>query len=314
MYSKPKLISEYIVENEIGKGGFAKVEKIRELSSGKAYAKKIYTNHLFKISEIQKEIKINKIISNFNNPYIIKYICSYIENKDEDLDEKYIIFELASKGNLFDLIKSKEMGLNDINCKTIIYKVLKALQVLHTNGICHRDIDPQNIFLDGDRYQIKLGDFGLSDFIYDENEKKILFKNEVGKPHFKAPEMFSKNNYDGEKADIYNIGVLLFVIRTCMYPFLLRRLYNYIINKEEQIYWEKISKLTKLKYRFEIEFDPQFKDLFQKLVAFNPDKRPTIEEILDHPYMYGISHANKEQFILYEDYLIQELNSRYKLL
>ena len=57
-----------------------------------------------------------------------------------------MIFELASKGNLFDYIKSNEIGLGVQNCKVNIYKVLKGIETLHGKGICHRDLDPQKKF------------------------------------------------------------------------------------------------------------------------------------------------------------------------
>lgn len=56
-----------------------------------------------------------------------------------------------------------------------------------------------------------------------------------------------------------------------------------------------------------------FKDLFVKMVAYKPDERLTIEEILNHPYMAEVSHANEEQFKFFEDNLIKELNYRKSL-
>jgi len=71
------------------------------------------------------------------------------------------------------------------------------------------------------------------------------------------------------------------------------------------------AKFTLYKTKYEVEFDlsPQFKDLFIKMVAYNPNERLSIEKIMEHPYMVEISHANQEQFSLYEDNLINELNN-----
>ena len=46
------------------------------------------------------------------------------------------------------------------------------------------------------------------------------------------------------------------------------------------------------------------------MVAYKPDERLTIEEILNHPYMTEVSNANEEQFKIFEDNLIKELNYR----
>ena len=66
--------------------------------------------------------------------------------------------------------------------------------------------------------------------------------------------------------------------------------------------------LYKLQFNFELRLDPLFKDLFLKIAAYNPDEKPTIEAILEHPYMTAVSHAKEEQFTLYEIKWIEELN------
>ena len=315
-------IMEHTVEGQIGKGGFCQVYKIKEISPGKEYAKKIFTDYESQKTYIKKEIEINKIVTNCKSPYTIKYICSNIKNANyyEEEEEKFMIFELASKGNLFDYIKSYEIGLNDQNCKVIIYKVLKGLETLHGKGICHRDLDPQNIFLDGERYQVQLGDYGLSDFFLDESGNRIVLKGEKGKPVYKAPEMMKWKEYD-ERVDIFSLGVTLFVLRTATYPFasaipnyngsIMSKLYSYIKNKKEENYWKQLTKIISKKC--EIIFEPHFKDLFVKMVAYKPDERLTIEEILNHPYMVEVSHANEELFKIFEDNLIKELNYRNSL-
>ena len=325
--SNSNTISEYKVENQIGEGGFSKVFKVRNISSGKIYAKKIFTDELneISISDIQKEIQINRLLSTSDSPYIIKYISSYEEDENLDEDEyeseKYIILELASKGEIYNYLKFNKTGLNDENCKLIIYKILKALQVIHGKGICHRDLDPQNIFLDGERYEIKVGDFGLSDFFYDKNGNKIFLKGQLGKSTFMAPEVLENRKYD-EKIDIFSLGVTLFVLRTYQKPFciaipkykgkIVDKLYGYIKDKDDENYWKELAKHIKCKN--EIIFDPQFKDLFFKMVAYNPKERPTIEEILNHPYIADVSHANKDQFKILEEKLIDELNKRKDLI
>lgn len=314
----------YIIQDQIGDGGFSEVYKIKEFISGKAYALKVFNQEKCDESTILKEIKINKIISESNCPYIIKYISSNMENtnKNEFTEnfngDKYMISELATKGELFDYIKIKESGFTDQSCKLTIFKVLKALLVLNQKGICHRDVDPQNIFLDGERYQVKLGDFGLSEFLYNEKGEKVFFKKGAGKISFMAPEMLCNKGYDGAKSDIFSVGVLLFVLKTGKIPFsfdkenfgsFVLKLYSFIKYKKEDKYWEKLAYLFKLKYNLELKLDPLFKDLFLKLVAYNPNERPTIEEILEHPYMIEVSHANEEQFTLYENKWIEELKN-----
>ena len=132
--------------------------------------------------------------------------------------------------------------------------------------------------------------------------------------------MMKGKEYD-ERVDIFSLGVTLFVLRTATYPFasairnyngsIMSKLYSYIKNKKEENYWKQLTKIISKKC--EIIFEPRFKDLFIKMVAYKPDERLTIEEILNHPYMVEVSHANEEQFKIFEDNLIKELNYRNSL-
>ena len=318
-YSSINKAFKYIDESPIISGSFSDVYQVIDIPSGKVYMKKVFNTDF--ISDILKEISINKKISNNNSPYIIEYIGSNIEdlNENGDAEEIYMISEFPSKGQLINYMKCSIYGFNDQICKLIIYKVLKALEKMHQNGIFHGNINPQNIWLDGERYQIKLGDFSFSEFFYSESSEKSYFQGKKGKEQYMAPEMLLHHKkYDGVKTDIFSIGVLLFVLRTLKIPFSIDevkhsgtikgKLYGFIKDKNIPRYWNELNQLYQTQFNKEINLDPQFKDLFIKMIAYNPAERPTIEEIFNHPYMAEVFHANQEQFLLYENNLIEELN------
>ena len=224
----------------------------------------------------------------------------------------YILYELAPKGDLFKYIDCYGNGFNEKYSKIISYKILKALQALHKLKICHRDIKADNILLD-EKYNIKIADFGLSGFTYGNNGK-ILQKERVGTEQYMAPEVIEKKEYDGEKADIFSTGVLIFNILTGKIPFPIAKVYNegskikllyrFIKEKDEKNYWET------LKEEGIDGLSPEFKDLFLKIVAFEPSERPTIKEILNHDWMKEVSNLNEEEFKQYEEDLISELKER----
>ena len=183
---------------------------------------------------------------------------------------------------------------------------------MHKLKICHRDIKADNILLD-EKYNIKIADFGLSGFTYGNNGK-ILQKERVGTEQYMAPEVIEKKEYDGEKADIFSTGVLIFNILTGKIPFPIAKVYNegskikllyrFIKEKDEKNYWET------LKEEGIDGLSPEFKDLFLKIVAFEPSERPTIKEILNHDWMKEVSNLNEEEFKQYEEDLISELKER----
>jgi serine/threonine protein kinase len=299
----------------MGDGATSTVYKAKDISSGKYYAIKLFKEP----SKIFfREVLFNKRIlkSKDNNHFFVKYISSSL-NGSLDIDgfketKCYILYELASKGDLFKYIKCYGNGFNEKYSKVISYKILKALKTLHKLKICHRDIKAENIVLD-EKYNIKIADFGLSGFTYG-NDGKILQKEKVGTQEYMAPEVIDKKEYDGEKADIFSTGVLIFTILVCKIPFPIAQIYNegkkinqlyrFIKEKDEKKYWETLK---------EQDIDglsPEFKDLFLKMVAFEPSERPTIKEILNHDWMKEVSKLREEEFNQYEEDLISELKER----
>ena len=217
-----KLDNHYILESELVSGDSYKIYKTRDCLTGKIYAAKVFNScH----SKIDNEIKFNKLVTQSQNSYFQKYITSsegsieYNESKDENDEFKYIIFELCSKGDLFDYIKCTESGLEEKSCKILFYKIVKIIQTLHQMGISHNNIKAQNILLDGENFEIKICDLGASSFTKKENGKKILQAKRVGSDAYMAPEIILGLNYDGEKCDIFSLGVLLFFIMNYKAPF-----------------------------------------------------------------------------------------------
>jgi serine/threonine protein kinase len=76
-----------------------------------------------------------------------------------------MLMEYSGEGtDLHKLFKNKKDGyvLTELNIKIIIKKILKGLRYFHSKGICHRDIKPNNIFLNKDLTQVKILDFNVA--------------------------------------------------------------------------------------------------------------------------------------------------------
>ena len=318
-----KLDNHYILESELVSGDSYKIDKTRDCLTGKIYAAKVFNScH----SKIDNEIKFNKLVTQSQNSYFQKYITSsegsieYNEYKDENDEFKYIIFELCSKGDLFDYIKCTESGLEEKSCKILFYKIVKIIQTLHQMGISHNNIKAQNILLDGENFEIKICDLGASSFTKKENGKKILQAKRVGSDAYMAPEIILGLNYDGEKCDIFSLGVLLFFIMNYKAPFPIAkviknkntalRLYSFIKEKKNiNLYWNYMEKYTITK-----KLSNEFKNLFIKMVSYNPKERPTIEQVLNDEWFKDITNLKDEEFKKYEQDLISELKEREEIM
>ena len=82
--------------------------------------------------------------------------------------------------------------------------ICEALAVCHRKQLLHRDVKPENIFVDGEG-RFKLGDFGIARRL----DNPATYLTQVGTPYYMAPEVFSLHSYDG-RADIYSLGLVLY--------------------------------------------------------------------------------------------------------
>ena len=104
---------------------------------------------------------------------------------------------------------SKQKIYSEKMAAEIMEKLVRAIAHCHENGVCHRDLKPDNILIDKNN-EVKVIDFGLSKHL-DSNIRSL--KSRVGTPAYMAPEVILGNTYD-LKCDIWSLGVLM---AACMY-------------------------------------------------------------------------------------------------
>ncbi len=108
-----------------------------------------------------------------------------------------------------------------------------------------------------------------------------------------APEIKEFKEYDGTKADIFSAGVILFVIVLGIFPFTggnQDEYYNLIKKGFYESYWKKVGG-THLSY--------EFKDLFIKMVCYDPSKRLSVFEVINHSW-FNYKTINKRKVKLFQ--------------
>lgn len=208
--SRPSLnqtiLGRYYIEKMIGEGNYGKVYNSFDSETNLRVAVKIIDLKGSKTKNLKKYINLEVgILEKLDHKNIIK-LLNYFEIDDH----YYLVYELCNEGDLFTLIK-KQSHLSELDSLEILKTMVEAFLYLRKNYILHRDVKPENIFLnDG---VLKLGDFGLS-------KRGIVVRDKVrvGSPIFQAPEIHSYCKYTS-KSDVYASGLCLYEMLTGSLPF-----------------------------------------------------------------------------------------------
>ena len=150
-------------------------------------------------------------------------------------------------------------------------------------------------------------DFGFSKKYRDENVDIILLNDYNGTMQYRAPEIWEKKEYNGVKADIFSLGVILFNLVTNLnYGFTTSKKsdekYKLIIKGGDdnlKLYWKTINMQ---------ELSEDFKELYIKMVSYYPKERPSLDEILKSAWLKEVREWKKEE----EDQIKTELNDIYE--
>jgi calcium-dependent protein kinase len=256
----------YKFETVMGQGKFGTVYKARnKLNPSLTVAIKSIIKERQKLTPeiISKEIEILKTI---DHPNIIKFYDYF-----ESATHIYIVMEYCDGGELFQRIVQSGK-ISEKEASGYIMKILGALNYLHSLGICHRDLKPQNFLFENNCQdaEVKLIDFGLSNRFNTGNQMKSV----VGTPHFIAPEVLA-GQYD-DKCDIWSLGVSMYSLLTGDYPFTAptpAELYKKLCSSTLEINLAPMRDLTH-----------NAVDLIKKMLIKNPGFRIDTKEALNHPW------------------------------
>ena len=170
---------------------------------------------------------------------------------------------------------------------------------MHNSNICHRDIRLENIVLD-ENYNPKIYGFKLSCL----NSNNLT--QEIVSEYYTPPEVLSDKPHNGFKYDIFSLGQLLMSLVTGTLGFTEAKKYDqgykFIIRHEYEKYWNNAQK--------HLNLSESFKKLFVRMVAYNPNERPLIDQILNDEWMKEINNLNDEQMNALENEVIIDLQKR----
>ena len=264
------LFDKYEVKQKIGKGKFGLVKFGINKETKKPVAIKIMAKKNMDKSDLELakvEIDILKI---GQHPNIIKLYDIY-----ENENYIYIIMEYCSGGDLLSYFEYNEYELPEEKVCEIIHKLSMAIYYLHSYGIVHRDLKPENILMTdlSPKADIRLLDFGLSKII--GNDEKCT--EPYGTLSFVAPEVLQGKPYD-KSVDLWSIGIITFLLLCGYLPFDDK-------HSEREIARQTIQDPVPFEDKIWNKYSPEAKTFVEGLLQKKPEKRYSIKEVLEHPWI-----------------------------
>ncbi|MCJ1323002.1 regulator of ime2 [Xylographa vitiligo] len=186
----------------VGNGSFGVVFQTKLAPNGEdAAIKRVLQDKRFK----NRELQIMRIVRHPNIVELKAFYYSNGERKDEvylNLVLEFVPETVYRASRFFNKLKTT-MPILEI--KIYIYQLFRSLAYIHSQGICHRDIKPQNLLLDPSTGVLKLCDFGSAKILV-ENEPNVSY---ICSRYYRAPELiFGATNYT-TKIDVWSTGCVM---------------------------------------------------------------------------------------------------------
>lgn len=292
---------------KLGEGSYGQVETCKSVYDGEEFAVKIIEKKpgTFLRRKLLKEIEIYHMCRGQKN------IIQLVEFFEEE-DKFYLVFEKLNGGPLLEHIQRRKF-LSEHEASAIVRNLAEAVRFLHSRGIAHRDIKPDNVLcISTDQTEeVKLCDFDLcSDPAYSHVNSLTTpsLSTPVGSLEYMAPEVvntFLEDDYDdydeefdddslryNKKCDLWSLGVIAYILLCGYAPFQ--------ADCGADCGWERGETCTKCQEllfsnikQCRLVFPPnhwegisaQAKDLIRRLLVKDSAARLTAEEVLSHSWI-----------------------------
>ena len=257
---------KYEIFEELGRGRFGVVFKVKDRSSGEQFAAKF-----IRCRKSEEKIKVRdeiEIMNSLAHSKLLQLASAY-----ENPREMIMVMEYIGGGELFEKVVADDFTLTERDCLLFMRQICQAIGYMHEQSIVHLDLKPENILCKSkSSHQVKIIDFGLARKLEPGKDIRILF----GTPEFVSPEVISYEPVS-TVSDMWSVGVVCYVLLSGLSPFM----------GDSDV--ETFANISGISYDFEDEaFDSiseEAKDFIRKLLVKFQNKRLTAAECLQHRWL-----------------------------
>ena len=265
------IFNDYEFGDLLGRGvyGSVRLAKAKVNDTGEDFAIKSVVNSVDYAHQIRNEIETLRVLSG-KHPNLPTLVAVY-EDKSKKLFGGgiiYLVTDVCKGSSLFDSI-SKRKVFDERDWRLVATQLLSAVSFMHSLGVVHRDIKPDNIMCKNEwtvdsEPHLQIIDFGSASFC----KKHEKLRGYHGTKFFASPEMCNKGLYD-EKTDNWAVGVVLIVLLT-----------GYPEGEQVQETWQKLLRGILPESLIETTPNDKFIELIKMCLTIDYEKRPSCAAIL----------------------------------
>jgi len=258
----------YELHHLLGQGGFAAVYSGTRVRDGLPVAIKVIPKcNVYSFEEenevpIPMEVHLHRFL---DHPNVIK-LLDYFEHAQAYV---LVLERPQYHKDLFDYITEKRR-LEEGEARSIFRQVVEAVMYCESKGIFHRDIKDENILLDSVTGQVKLLDFGSGTLL-----ENTLYTDYEGTRAYCPPEWFRFHRYYARPATVWSLGILL---------------HNMIMG---DVPFSNEVEIVRAELNFPDDVSKDLQDILRCLLAKHPSYRPSLEVIIEHPWLQHHRHKRR---------------------
>jgi len=282
---------------KIGEGTYGVVYKARDKATGKVVALKKIRLETESEGVPSTAIREISLLKELNHPNIVRLLD--VIHADKKL---YLVFEFLNQDLKKYMDTAPDGRIHVPLVKSYLWQLLQGIAYCHSHCVLHRDLKPQNLLIDKEG-NIKLADFGLARAFA---VPVRTYTHEVVTLWYRAPEILLGAKFYSTPVDVWSIGCIFaeMLSRRPLFPGdseidQLFRIFRTLGTPDETT-WSGVSALPNYRSVFPKwesqdptksipNIDEDGKELFNKLVCYDPRNRMSAKQALSHRYFRDVT-------------------------
>jgi CheY-like chemotaxis protein len=215
------LAERYRLVRLLGEGGMGQVWEAVQLSTGRAVAVKLLhssINGTARSEMRQRMLREARVASAVEHPNVVDVFDMF-----ELGDGTPVLVMALLRGHTLGQLLANGKVLSLADAADLLLPVVSAVGTAHANGVVHRDLKPDNIFLaeEGGRTTVKVLDFGIAKLVSNDAQAGAGLTaagTVVGTPGYMAPEQAMGERDVDHRADVWSLGAILYEVLSGVRP------------------------------------------------------------------------------------------------